>query len=271
MMSEQALLDLKQWFEEYTTRLTSADADIARNIKLKQEHTRYVALEILDIANSLSLQPAQCYLAETVALLHDIGRFEQYRRYRTFDDRRSCDHAERGVEILAREEVLESLAPETRSLICTVVANHNRAEIPEDSDERSAFFLRLLRDADKIDIWRVVTEHYRQQTRSRNRAIDLGLSDSPAISERIVEKLLAGTLAQSRDMKTQNDLKLLQMGWVFDLNFSRSFFLVKSRRYLEKILATLPRTGVVEQIYSKAKAYLHSRSPCRRCDILGGI
>jgi hypothetical protein len=37
------------------------------------------------------------------------------------------------------------------------------------------------------------------------------------------------------DIKTLNDLKLLQMGWAYDLNFPRSFRLLSERRYLETI------------------------------------
>ena len=41
-------------------------------------------------------------IAEAVALLHDVGRFEQYKRYGTFNDRKSVNHAALGVEIMKK-------------------------------------------------------------------------------------------------------------------------------------------------------------------------
>ena len=42
-------------------------------------------------------------LAWLIGILHDIGRFEQLRRYQTFFDYRSMDHAKYGVHVLFEE------------------------------------------------------------------------------------------------------------------------------------------------------------------------
>ena len=49
------------------------------------------------------------YMAETAALLHDIGRFEQFHRYKTFSDARSEDHAALGVDAIKEEGLLQSI------------------------------------------------------------------------------------------------------------------------------------------------------------------
>ena len=42
-----------------------------------------------------------------IGLLHDIARFEQYTKYKTFRDSISIDHGDLGVEILFEEKEIE--------------------------------------------------------------------------------------------------------------------------------------------------------------------
>ena len=39
-------------------------------------------------------------------MLHDIGRFEQIKRYGTFNDSKSVDHGEFGADLLFKEQRL---------------------------------------------------------------------------------------------------------------------------------------------------------------------
>ena len=50
-------------------------------------------------------------LAEIMALFHDIGRFEQYKQYRTFSDYRSEDHAALGVKVIKANRILNGFEP----------------------------------------------------------------------------------------------------------------------------------------------------------------
>lgn len=271
MIDEPTLMKLKSWFEKYVLQYASNDQDIKKNIELKKQHTGNVCIEILDIANSINLNRQDIFLAETVALLHDVGRFSQYIRYQTFNDAKSENHAILGAEILSREGALENVDRESRKLILDVVSCHNCAELPFDNDERRNLFLKLLRDADKIDIWRVVTEYYEKQAPVPNNSIELNLSNNREISAQIVDELLAGRIARTKNMKTLNDFKLLQMGWVFDLNFPRAFVIAAGRRYLDRIKDTLPDSDIVTQVYKKTKAHLYMGCPVQNCDVAGGM
>jgi len=271
MIDELTLLRLKSWFKQYVQQFESDDADIKTNIELKKLHTRNVCLEILDIANSLELNRNDFYLAEAIALLHDVGRFDQYTRYRTFDDAKSENHAMLGGRILSWEGALGGIDRESRKLMLDVVCYHNCAELPLDKDERCIFFLKLLRDADKIDIWRVVTEYYRRSASKPNNSIELNLPDTPVVSEKIADDLLAGRIARTKDMRTLNDFKLLQMGWVFDLNFPRTFEIATQRQYLDRIRETLSDLDIITKIYKKANTHLKAGCPVHNCDMAVGI
>ena len=256
MINTETVSTFKTWFAEYTKTFQSGTPEDQQNIEMKEAHTRRVCREILDIGNSLGLNGEDLHLAEVMALFHDIGRFEQYARYGTFSDLKSEDHAILGVKVLRKTGVLEVLDPSTADLIMRCIAYHNRAFLPEDESEQCLFFARLLRDADKLDILRVVTDYYQRETGDRNGAIELGLPDTPEISPEIYADLMAKKIVNIAYLKTLNDFKLLQMGWIFDVNFPRTFQLIRERHYIEMIRDALPRSEKISEIYSTVQFYL---------------
>jgi len=94
------------WFNLYVKKFTYNDNESQQNIDIKYEHSKRVAEEILRIGKQSGLNEDELRLAEIIALFHDIGRFEQYDRYRTFSDSKSQDHAELGIRILVSQNVL---------------------------------------------------------------------------------------------------------------------------------------------------------------------
>ncbi len=258
MIDQQTLLRLRNWFAEYAKTFKVGDFDYQQNINLKEKHSLRVCSEIIDVGKSLGLSQVDLSLAEVTALFHDVGRFEQYTKYGTFFDLVSEDHAALGVKVLKKQNVLDGVDQSTRDLILKVISYHNRAELPEDETEECLFFAKLLRDADKLDIWRILTDHYPNKDGPRKSSIELDLPDVPEFSDEVCQDLLAGGIARATSIKTLNDFKLLQMGWVYDVNFSRTFQLVKERGYIETILDVLPHTDVVLNIYSKIKSYLET-------------
>ena len=250
MEVEIILLKLKNWFDDYTSGFYSKEPMVQQNMILKAEHTRRVCEAILIIGGSLNLSSEDLFIAETCALLHDIGRFEQYKRYRTFSDHKSKDHAALGVDVIQELHVLDGIAPETAEMIVRAVKYHNRAILPENQTPRGLLFLKLLRDADKVDIWRVVTEYYHRSENQRNRSIELDLPDTPQVSDAVYDSLMNRTLVQMSDLKTLTDFKLLQMGWVYDLNFPMTFQIVREKRFLESLWDALPTSSSrVREIY----------------------
>jgi len=261
-MNPQSLLPrLKHWFEDYVTQFSSDDPILQENVDLKAKHTRRVCKDVIDIGASLDLSKEDLCIAEASALLHDIGRFEQYSRYRTFSDYRSEDHAALGVKIIQAKRVLDRLEPAAADIIVRVVGYHNRAVLPVGEGERCLFFLKLLRDADKVDIWRVVTEYYQNAENNRSQTIELNLPDIEGVSDPVYEALMNGKLVQMADLKTLQDFKLLQIGWIYEVNFPGTFQIVREKKYLEKIRDALPQeVPRITAIYERASAYLDGNS-----------
>src|SRR5690349_8785930 len=128
---EQSQLDrLKRWFEDYVRSYGDMNAEDNRNIELKIEHTGKVveAMDILTAGEGLS--PEDTRTAAAVALLHDVGRFMQYRRWHTFRDSESTNHARLSIEVIRQEKLLDELPAAERLVIEEAVRFHNLLNLP---------------------------------------------------------------------------------------------------------------------------------------------
>jgi len=238
---EQAQLDgLRQWFDEYVHTYNDIDEEGYRNILLKVEHTRKVC-EIMDLlAAGERLGADDARIAAAVALLHDVGRFPQFRRWRTFRDSDSDNHARLGIEVLREQKVLAGLLPAERLLIEEAVRFHNLLALPLRFKSPTPIFIRLIRDADKLDIWRVFLEYFRQPLDVRPSAVTLGFPDLPGVTPACVRELAAGRVIRLENVQVLDDFKLLQISWVYDLNFSTSYRLLQQRGHIQALAETIP-------------------------------
>jgi hypothetical protein len=162
---------------------------------------------------------------------------------------------------LDKHKVLAVCSDEEQSLITKAIGHHNVRNLPEEEDERCLLFARLLRDADKLDIWRVFIDYYARQDEEPNSTIVLGLPNNEACSPTILDALLEHRMADLKDMTTLNDFKLLQISWVFDLNFRPTYGAVCERKYVEIIAATLPQTREISEAVAKVQIYVEERNP----------
>ncbi|MDD3118595.1 MAG: HD domain-containing protein [Victivallales bacterium] len=259
MKTDTVLAKLQPWFHHYIDSFPDPDADVRRNFELKRTHTARVGEEIRFLAQRLRLDAAETALAEICALLHDIGRFEQYYRFRTFMDPVSTDHAALGLEVIDRHDLLWGLNEADRSLVREAIANHNRRDIDSGLERRTRFFSRLIRDADKLDIWKLVIAYYNEEV--KNDAVRIGLSLDNTVTAKVFDDLMAGRIAGKEDFRTLNDFKLNQIAWVYDLNFNCSLERVRERRYLQDIFRHLDG-GLpgVTGFYCRALSFLYGNS-----------
>lgn len=147
---------VKKTFADYTANYNAQD----EKIKLKINHTYRVAGLCDRIADSIGLVGEDRDIAWLLGMLHDVGRFEQIRRYHTFNDANSIDHAKLGADLLFNDGLMEEYVPglleqPERDLVELAIRQHNTYRLPETLTEREATFCKLIRDADKIDIFKV--------------------------------------------------------------------------------------------------------------------
>lgn len=148
-------------FKKYVEKFDLNNEEILAKLK----HSYRVVSNAIRLAQKMSLNEEDTLLLKTIALLHDIGRFTQIEIGSTADDQlTNLDHAELGVYYLFTEGHIEDFGiPKSYfPIIEKAIANHNRLAIEEDLNEEEIFFSKLIRDADKIDIFKLLGTDYKE-------------------------------------------------------------------------------------------------------------
>lgn len=247
----KSLAKLYSWYANYVDSFKSNDPKVRINIEMKDQHTKRVCMNIIDIGMSLNLGEKDLQFAETAALLHDVGRFPQYACYGTFSDVRSEDHAELGASVIEEQGVLNNLDCAWRSSIVSIIRHHNKKKLPKNQTNSYLLFLKLLRDADKLDIYRITTEHYSNRCADRNKSLDIDLPDEPVVSQGVLDDILHEQVVDFKKVRILNDFKLLQMSWAYDLNFQRTKELVSQNKFIEIIYDSILNKKLVQAAYRR--------------------
>lgn len=259
-MEQEQVEKLKAWFDDYVAGFYGDDEFVNANLKLKEEHSRRTCEEMLYLAQELGLETNQKRIADVIALFHDIGRFEQFVKYRTYNDVKSVDHCLLGLEVLRKRKVLEEIDEPEKDLIEKAIEYHGLKELPRDLDGQCLLFSKLIRDADKLDVFYVVTEYYRQyRDNPQEFMLELDFPDELGYSAQVVEEILCGQRVDYSRLRTLNDMKLLQLGWVYDVNFPATLKRIKQRKFLEKLLCFLPGTEDIKKVGKKIFEYVDTR------------
>jgi hypothetical protein len=249
----------KRWFTDYVESFYSPNKEDQKNIFLKEKHTFEVCKNMMQISGELRLSNKDLMLSEVIALFHDIGRFPQYAKYKTFRDRKSINHGFLGAQTLIEKNILQDLSDKEQELIIKAVRFHNAFSIPKVEGEDTIFFIKLIKDADKLDIWRVFLEYYDAPEEERASAVGLGLQDITGYSEEILLGILRGQMVSLSQLKSLNDFKLMQLSWIYDLHYKPSFRLLTERAYIDKIICHLPEDEGIQKASAVLKKYVIER------------
>jgi hypothetical protein len=120
-------------------------------------------------------------------------------------------------------------------------------------------FCRLIRDADKLDILHLLIDHYRDAGRKNRSAVELSLPHHDTVSPDAIAALMRRETVNFSHVRNGNDFKLLQMSWVFDVNFAPALRKIRERNFLGQLRDTLPNTGEVKKAYEFVERELERR------------
>ena len=217
-------------FKTYVSAYDPADS----KIKLKIVHTFRVASLTDTIAHSLVLTEEACDFAWASGLLHDAGRFEQLRRYHTFDDARSVNHAALSADILFHEGRIKDygLPPAWYPMLETVIRLHNVYKLPDSLTPEEHRFAAILRDADKVDIFRVNCETPLEEIYD----CPLKAFRTSSISDAVFEDCLACRTVEASHRVTAADSLAAHIALVFGLEYPESIRQTVAQGYLRQML-----------------------------------
>lgn len=216
-------------FTEYTANYTY----LGEKANLKIRHTIRVAELSRVIATKLGLSYDEANLAFVIGMLHDIGRFEQLKRYNTFVDKDSIDHANLGVDILKNDDFIRKFYTDSKydNIVFKSIKNHNKYQI-EDMSEKEEIFAKIIRDADKIDILYLYTTG----------EIKLN-TNNEAFSDDVYNSLMENKSINRNKKKTKADSLAISLGFVFDINYNEALKILEEKNYIKKEI----------EIYKKSK------------------
>ena len=91
-------------------------------------------------------------------------------------------------------------------------------------------------------------------------AVGLGLPDLPGYSEDVLSRIYHKKIIALSDIQSLNDFKLLQLSWIFDLNFQPSFALLVQRDYISRIADCLPGTEEMKRAVAFLTEYVQMKT-----------
>lgn len=234
------------------------------SIKLKVKHTYEVVKKSEYIAIGLGLDKENIELAKIIALLHDIGRFEQIKEFNEFSDK-NIEHAEFGVKVLFGEKFLISKFVENRkydNIINKSIYNHNKFKVEEGLSDIELMHCNIIRDADKIDNFRV-----KQEDKFEDMFPKIYNKDTinyETISQKVYEDFMQKKCIKLEDRKTIIDYWVCVIAFIFDLNFDISLKYVYEHNYIDILIDRIEYQNndtkqKMEDIRKCAKTYIRNK------------
>lgn len=250
---------VKNTFAEYTSGYNATDP----KIKLKIDHTYRVAELCELIARDLKLDEYETDVAWLTGMLHDVGRFEQIKRYNTFNDAQSVDHANFGADLLFKEGFIDTYVDgfhddKYGAIVENAIRNHSAFRIDERLDEYTVMFCNILRDADKVDIFRVNVDTPAEDIYNVTTEELKNSQVSPEVMAAFDER--HAVLRSCK--KTVVDHVAGHIALTFELVYPISLQIAKERGYLDKMMAFESDNEITgkqfEEIRAKLNEYVES-------------
>ncbi len=236
-------------FKEYVNTFNMED----ENIYLKYEHTFEVVKFSESIARKLNLSEEDTNLAKAIAYFHDIGRFEQVTLTNTFQDS-VMDHADYGIDLLFNRGLIEKFNIDKKyyQVIYKAVKNHNKLEILDELEKDEEVFVKLIRDADKVDIYRVRVKYMEN--------LFIGVPQEININDFYSHKLI-----NLKNRKSKSDSLLCVMAFVYDFNFKETKEVLKETKYYQEFIRSIKVGDEAKDIFNKAKEEVYRYLDIKEC------
>lgn len=246
------------FFENYTNNYLNNALNESERIHLnrKKEHSLRVVNNALEISKDLNLSDGNADILTIIALFHDLGRFQQFKKYHTYDDTISENHALLSVKIINDTKILSELDDNTKNLIKKCIFIHNMQDIPNNVTEDEFLFSSILRDADKLDFYKNMLDIIPNLSQEEQKIFYANKDDIPIISEDVYNKILNKNTISNIHIKTKLDKQARSLGFITsDLNYNKSFEIILNNNYIDRIYDLLPKTEQVTSIYNFVRQY----------------
>lgn len=235
----------KVYFESFVNQYIKKDSHYL--LKGKYEHTQHVLDNVKMILQYGEFSNIVSRGSLLAALYHDIGRFPQFIKWRTFNDWESINHAILSVRLLKQYRFLEEEIKSIQKVCLSAIILHNRKVLPKQLDNKIQLTATILRDADKLDILRVVSLY--MDCTSPKEEVTLFLKDEPLKwNHKVMQDILEGRTPSYLDLIYLNDFKMVILSWIRELTFPITKRLFASSSSISVLLDTLPNCNTFQNI-----------------------
>lgn len=223
---EQAQIAFKEYLQAYNLEYGK--------IELKIRHTYGVVKASEYLSKKLLLNEEDIELAKLIALLHDIGRFEQIKQFDSFIDYKTTDHAKLGNEILFNKNLIRNFIVDRQydNIISKSILNHNKLTIEHNLEDKELLHAKIIRDADKIDNFRVKAE---DDFKNIIDNADKETLENDVISNRIFHDFMDNKVIVREDRNTYLDFWVSYIAFIFDFNFTSGLEYIQQMDYINKV------------------------------------
>ncbi len=223
----------KEVFLEYVEKYDASNPKISRKI----EHTLRTTDVARKIAEGLNLDKEDVELASLIGLLHDIGRFNQIKKFDTYNDSISLDHAGESNRILFEEGNIRKYIKDNKfdEIIKTAIWNHNKAKIEESvTEERTLLHSKIIRDADKTDIYEVFEREDKGWGLYNYEKIG-----QYSISDEVYNEMKNCRQIDRRILTNELEWYISNLSYTFDYNFNPGLEIIKEKDYIRHMISKI--------------------------------
>ena len=224
-------MNLENAKKEFNSFVKQYDLEFPK-MQRKYKHSYRVMENSKNIAQSLNLTDSEIEIATLIGLLHDIGHFEEIKVRDILKENTKMDHGDLGVEILLKDEYIRKFIEEEKNdnIIMKAIKNHNKFKIEDGLSEKELLFAKIIRDADKLDIFYEGAEIF-----WTNRE-ELEEINNSKISDKVLAEFRDNIVIDRKDTVTKVDRILSIVSFIFDINYKYNFKVLKEKKYINRIL-----------------------------------
>ncbi|MBN1291643.1 MAG: HD domain-containing protein [Candidatus Latescibacteria bacterium] len=257
-MNSQFAADINDWFNSHVDTILPDTVRTFPEIESKLEHIKNVISYCRILGKNLDWSENNIQIAETIGLLHDVGRFTQFIKYHTIIDADSVNHAKLAFSIVNKSGILAPLPFPDRTIILEGIRYHNDKKFGNKVHPESLPFIKLIRDADKLDKLRVakvaVQEHLNNSPN-----LQLTLFTDGTVNPKALSQLKRCQTVSKKYIRSELDFRLLQLSLIFDIQYAVTYRIIAESNIVGQLIAILPDEKEIRKTVNKVTKFFNEK------------
>jgi hypothetical protein len=131
--------------------------------------------------------------------------------------------------------------------------------VPDDIPPAALPVVRLVRDADKLDILHVINDFVRSKRFDDYPEILLHTDINGPVTPALIRELREKKTGSYRNVHSLADINLMRATWVYNVNYLPTLRLMEQRRLYDDLQAAMPADPAAHAVIDEARAFMAAR------------